>query len=548
MKKQLTQNKLSLKEFIWFGFNFVVGTTFVSAFAIAANATSYGGNGMGFWVLFVWIIEGLLAGVCAMSFAKMSKYHDASQNGASYVYTRSAFGKMMGIFVGFLQYVYIPFSLSYQIMIFIRGNFSIDFIGSQSVILQNWGAFQDLWMDLISIAAFFVCAIVVMLGMRWFKKLSNATVGVKWFAFILLIVFAVAIACTPSGNSTNGANNIEYWAQNSHLTFEGFIKTFNACFFAFVGFELFATAGKNIQNPQKTVGRGIVVIMIIATCFYTAFTFLFFTTTQKLVEAYNVSIWNSTDITWMPAWLSVVGVIITVLGILGVRTYSYMQKSLFGGTSIQPLANEGFFPDKFSVLNKEKLPIAASKLNLFIIAFISFLWLVVPDIIKGSMLCSEYGMNVSNDDYQRFGVFFNMASFSSFASLIAIFIYMMVLLAALKLSINKKINVNVGEWIAYSITFLALAIIFVYHYYLLINNIVTDLQNSLIPAQQKIKDITGAGIEFFTTIGIVIFFFCWYKWYYGRKIKTRTVSQQKKFDEPFHVLSEQEQKRMMGMN
>jgi amino acid transporter len=72
-----------------------------------------------------------------MSFAKMSKYHDASQNGASYVYTRSAFGKMMGIFVGFLQYVYIPFSLSYQIMIFIRGNFSIDFIGSQSVILQN---------------------------------------------------------------------------------------------------------------------------------------------------------------------------------------------------------------------------------------------------------------------------------------------------------------------------------------------------------------------------------------------------------------------------
>jgi hypothetical protein len=71
--------------------------------------------------------------------------------------------------------------------------------------------------------------------------------------------------------------------------------------------------------------------------------------------------------------LSIVGVAITVLGILGVRTYSYMQKSLFGGTSIQPLAIEGFFPDKFSVLNKEKLPIAASKLNLFIIAFISFL-------------------------------------------------------------------------------------------------------------------------------------------------------------------------------
>jgi hypothetical protein len=61
------------------------------------------------------------------------------------------------------------------------------------------------------------------------------------------------------------------------------------------------------------------------------------------------------------------------------------------------------------------------------------------------------------------------------------------------------------------------------------------------------KDITGAGIEFVTTFGIVIFFFCWYKWYYGRKIRTRTVNQQRKLDAPFRVLTEQEQKRMMGM-
>jgi amino acid permease len=58
------------------------------------------------------------------------------------------------------------------------------------------------------------------------------------------------------------------------------------------------------------------------------------------------------------------GIIITVISIIGMRMYSFMQKSLFGGTTLQPLAQEGFFPDKFAKLNKEKLPISASKLNL----------------------------------------------------------------------------------------------------------------------------------------------------------------------------------------
>jgi amino acid transporter len=48
-------------------------------------------------------MEGFFASVCAFSFAKMSRYHDASHNGAAYVYTRSTFGKLTGLFVGFLQ-------------------------------------------------------------------------------------------------------------------------------------------------------------------------------------------------------------------------------------------------------------------------------------------------------------------------------------------------------------------------------------------------------------------------------------------------------------
>jgi amino acid permease len=55
------------------------------------------------------------------------------------------------------------------------------------------------------------------------------------------------------------------------------------------------------------------------------------------------------------------------------RLYTFMQKSMFGGTMIQPLAHEGFFPDKFAKLNVEGLPVLASKLNLIIVCVSSFI-------------------------------------------------------------------------------------------------------------------------------------------------------------------------------
>jgi amino acid transporter len=49
------------------------------------------------------------------------------------------------------------------------------------------------------------------------------------------------------------------------------------------------------------------------------------------------------------------------------RINSFMQKSLYGGTTLQPLAYEGFFPDKFGKLNDRQIPATAAKLNMIIV-------------------------------------------------------------------------------------------------------------------------------------------------------------------------------------
>jgi hypothetical protein len=46
------------------------------------------------------------------------------------MYTRSTFGRKTGLLVGLVQYVYLPFSLTYQIMSIMRGLFSVDFVNT----------------------------------------------------------------------------------------------------------------------------------------------------------------------------------------------------------------------------------------------------------------------------------------------------------------------------------------------------------------------------------------------------------------------------------
>ncbi|GHU34335.1 hypothetical protein FACS1894166_11620 [Bacilli bacterium] len=54
------------------------------------------------------------------------------------------------------------------------------------------------------------------------------------------------------------------------------MTTFSTCFYFFAGFEIFSTAGANIENPNRNIGLGVTIIMIISTIFYIAIMFILF--------------------------------------------------------------------------------------------------------------------------------------------------------------------------------------------------------------------------------------------------------------------------------
>lgn len=304
----------------------------------------------------------------------------------------------------------------------------------------------------------------------------------------------------------NGTTNFNFWTEHSKFDIFTFIKCFNSCFFAFLGFEIAITAGKNIQDPNKTIGKGIILIISIAILFYIGFTFLFICSAYgtQLVPTYNVAIFDHLN---TPKGVILALSIVAVISIVSLRLYSFAQKSMYGGTTLQPLATEGYFPDKFNKLNNEGLPIAASKLNLIITLSSAFIWLVIPDIIKGSMIATNSN-NMDQGD-----VFINISALTSFASILAITIYIAVLLSTLYLMITKKIASRskfsyVSEISMFSFAAILLAFVFIYHYYALIENVINNHNISdLATSQPAIKAITALAVELLSTVGMIAFFY-----------------------------------------
>jgi amino acid transporter len=73
------------------------------------------------------------------------------------------------------------------------------------------------------------------------------------------------------------------------------MSTFSTCFYFFAGFEIFSTAGQNVENPNRNIGLGVTLIMIISTIFYVIIMVFFFCSIAPGDFSQNASMsaWNT---------------------------------------------------------------------------------------------------------------------------------------------------------------------------------------------------------------------------------------------------------------
>ncbi|GHU30822.1 hypothetical protein FACS1894166_01140 [Bacilli bacterium] len=74
---------------------------------------------------------------------------------------------------------------------------------------------------------------------------------------------------------------------------------------------------------------------------------------------------------------------IMMLSILGMRGNTVAMMTLYGGTTLQPMSQEGYISSNFGKQNQDGFPMGAMKLNIVITAITVAVWLIIPDFIVG---------------------------------------------------------------------------------------------------------------------------------------------------------------------
>jgi amino acid transporter len=476
---QHNSKKLSLAQFIWLGFNYTVGIGFIGNLAILSNyvtmTTDESGaphfymntDSVGMHIIWIFVLLGIVASISAFAFAKLAKVHKSDNNGGAYLYTRTAMGRFMGFFTTFMQYIVLPFLITSQIFNLLKAFFEV----------------------------------------------SSATGVIKWVTSAFLIVGAIYLATTSTSTGHTASDNLKNWfdpswtsssssnienASGFHLTFGAFTKAFTSCFFFYAGFETFATAGKNIENPEKNMGLGILIIMLISTVFYVLTIIVF---------------------------VSGIDPMIMVVSQLALKANVSMQNALYGGTMVQPLAQEGYISERYNELNKDDLPIKGSILNFIITAAVLCVWLIIPDLYEG----------IAGAD-----PVFSVSQLTEASSAITLFIYAMVILSVAIHGFKKRLKVHGVEWAMFGLVFVLFVAMFFYHYATLFINLKGFGSKT---GSEEFSAAIGAFVELIFVLVSAGFAVIWYFAYYKKILKKRMaspegVAKQKDLDSEFVLVNQ----------
>lgn len=544
--KKLNSHKFTLRQFIWNGFNLTVAVSFLGSLYLLADAGKDNtGTKLGWHMIWIFALMSIIVAICAFAFAKLSRYHKQDNNGGAYIYTRGAFGKFIGFLVGTLNYVIVPMVFSNQILMFIKANFDKSFSvpANNSVVgwsdanawWSNWtthlGSWGNLFYDAVGVLLVVGFSLFAFFGSKLYKKAGKATLFIKWITsgfFILFAIIAIFLPAT-SGSGMSGATNAKSWTSNSHFSFDGFAKAFTACFYYFTGFEVFATAGENLEEPEKNLSKGIIWVVVLSGLFYTGLTTIYMlavaqgNTTQNINTGFWAILYNQQS--WLK-WLLWAGPAIMIVSTIVMRGNTVAQMSLYGGTTLQPLSKEGYISNKFSELNSHLFPMQAMKLNVIIVGITISLWMLIPDVINGAL-----GFKIAADGSKVLQAdFINVNTIISAASAFYILIYLFVMFALLKYAFAKAIRTNVFEILMYLFAIIVLFVIFIYHYYDLID---TALVN------QSIESYVALTVEIVFLVAIVLFIILTYYLYYKPRLLERlktTPRTQTELDYQFRLL------------
>ncbi|KJY54867.1 Amino acid transporter [Lactobacillus kimbladii] len=253
----MTQNKnagdkLGFWSIVFLAINSIIGS---GIFLTPGSVVSQAGSK----ALIVYFIAAVFASILAISFSAAAKY--VTKSGASYAYSKAAFGDNVGFYVGILRYF--SASVAWGVMA----------VGVIKSTISIFGGNPDNFLNVTIGFIILMIAVTVinLFGQKFVKLVMNVATAGKLAALILIIVAGVVLLIKTG--ATHSLSSVDQITQNGHkivpaLTITGFVMAVVSAFYAFTGFESVASGSEDMQEPEKNLPKAIPLAILVIAAIY----------------------------------------------------------------------------------------------------------------------------------------------------------------------------------------------------------------------------------------------------------------------------------------
>ncbi len=197
-------------------------------------------------VILSFLIAGFVAFLTAISSSELSSF--ITETGASYSYTKRAFGRFASFFVGW--FVYFDTIVGAAAV-------SVGFAAYFSVLL----GLQDTTVLILSAVGIPIVMLVLnLIGVRQATGAASVMVLIKIFA-IVLIIFLGTYFLT---NHFDSKHYMPFFAKG----FGGTLNGAAIIFFAFAGFNTVSMLSEEVRNPEKTIPKALILAFAVTFVLY----------------------------------------------------------------------------------------------------------------------------------------------------------------------------------------------------------------------------------------------------------------------------------------
>lgn len=307
------EQKLSLTGSVALGTGVMIGA---GIFALVGQVAELTGG---------WVPWAFLAGAVVVAFSSYSYIRYSATNpssGGIAMLLKAAYGP--GVIAGsFSLFMYVSMILAESLLGRTFGTYVLRPFGMQN---------STVWVPVLAVAAIAAAALVNLVGNRWVERSATVTAAIKIIGIAVLAVAGILAAGVSSlGQLFTAADRTppeHGWA--------GFLAGVALCILAYKGFTTITNQGADLHEPERNIGRSILIAIGLCTVLYLLITVAVTgsLTVPEIVEARDYALAEAAE-PMFGSW----GVTLTV-AIAVVATLSGLIASLFAVSKLYDMLHD----------------------------------------------------------------------------------------------------------------------------------------------------------------------------------------------------------------